>query len=337
MRDEITAEGLQYLPDDGAEGRAGPQLPPGDLARGAEPEAEPEQPEVQHQRYRVEQHGLADARQDTAGAGRDTGNDRGADEAHPDHDDQPGTAQPGPREPWAAGEGDLPRRVERVLQRVRHPQRPDEDSYRGDDKRDPLLAQVADAPLELRADDGVLVHRGRQHLVLQLGIILEHDVQHGYQEKQQREDRDQAGVRDQGGQVARLVVAELLPHRDREGQPGVLLLVLVHGPEEPFQPVHREKNVPRAQRIHPPESRLRYRRPSPYCGRCATDRCYKLSAMSSGRMQPWAGSLVPGGTGGLVAGLGVAVAEEAGEVSGGDEEAGLVAVPEDGADGGPDA
>jgi hypothetical protein len=62
--------------------------------------------------------------------------------------------------------------------------------------------------------------------------------------------------------------------------------------------------------------------------------------MSSGRMQPWAGSLVPGGTGGtggLVAGFGVAVAEEAGGVSGGDEEVGLVAVPEDGADGGPDA
>src|SRR6476659_3278356 len=57
MRDEITAEGLQDLPDDGADGRAGPQLPPGDLARRADPEAEPEQPEVQHHRYRVEQYG----------------------------------------------------------------------------------------------------------------------------------------------------------------------------------------------------------------------------------------------------------------------------------------
>jgi hypothetical protein len=61
--------------------------------------------------------------------------------------------------------------------------------------------------------------------------------------------------------------------------------------------------------------------------------------MSSGRLQPWAGSLVPGvtgWTGGLVSGFGVAVAEEAGGISGGDEEVGLVAVPEDGADGGPD-
>ena len=57
--------------------------------------------------------------------------------------------------------------------------------------------------------------------------------------------------------------------------------------------------------------------------------------MSSGRRHPWAGALVPGVADGLASGFGVAVAEEAGgvEVPGGDEEAGLVAVPEDG---GPD-
>ena len=66
--------------------------------------------------------------------------------------------------------------------------------------------------------------------------------------------------------------------------------------------------------------------------------------MSSGRVHPWAGSLVPAVADGLASGFGVAVVEEAGgvEVPGGDEEAGLVAVPEDdgpdaGADDGPDA
>ena len=60
--------------------------------------------------------------------------------------------------------------------------------------------------------------------------------------------------------------------------------------------------------------------------------------MSSGRMHPWAGSLVPAVADGLASGFGVAVVEEAGgvEVLGGDEEVGLVAVPEDGADDGPD-
>ena len=53
--------------------------------------------------------------------------------------------------------------------------------------------------------------------------------------------------------------------------------------------------------------------------------------MSSGRTHPWGGSLVPAVADGLASGFGVAVVEEAGggEVFG-DEEVGLVAVPEDG-------
>jgi hypothetical protein len=49
--------------------------------------------------------------------------------------------------------------------------------------------------------------------------------------------------------------------------------------------------------------------------------------------------MVPAVAEGLASGFGVAVAEEAGkvEVLGGDEEVGLVAAPEDGAEDGPDA
>jgi hypothetical protein len=57
-------------------------------------------------------------------------------------------------------------------------------------------------------------------------------------------------------------------------------------------------------------------------------------------MHPWAGSLVPAVADGLASGSGVAVVEAGGvEVFGGDEEVGLVAVPEGGGpDGGdPDA
>jgi len=55
-------------------------------------------------------------------------------------------------------------------------------------------------------------------------------------------------------------------------------------------------------------------------------------------MHPWAGSRVPAEVDGLASGFGVAVVEEAGgmEVFKGDEEVGLVAVPEEGSDGGAD-
>jgi hypothetical protein len=55
-------------------------------------------------------------------------------------------------------------------------------------------------------------------------------------------------------------------------------------------------------------------------------------------MHPWTGSLVPAVADGLASGFGVAVVEAGGvEVFGGDEEVGLVAVPEDGGpDGGAD-
>ena len=53
--------------------------------------------------------------------------------------------------------------------------------------------------------------------------------------------------------------------------------------------------------------------------------------MSSGRRHPWAGALGPAVADGLTSGFGVTVEETGGvEVFGGDEEVGLVTVPEDG-------
>ena len=95
-------------------------------------------------------------------------------------------------------------------------------------------------------------------------MVLEHDVQHGRQDKQQREDRDQGGVRDQRGEVARLVIAEFLPDRDRHGQPRVPLLKLIRGPDGSLRHlchVHCEEDLPGRSRIHPPESGPHYRRP----------------------------------------------------------------------------
>ncbi len=143
----------------------------------------------------------------------------------------------------AARERDLPRRVERILHGVGHAQGAEERTDQADHEGQPGLLDPADVA-ELLADQGVLAQRGVQQPVLQVRVVLQHDVQHGDQHEHQREDAHEGEPGDQHGQVARLVVAELLPHRDREGQPGVLLLVLVHGPEGFFGHVHREEDVP---------------------------------------------------------------------------------------------
>ena len=104
--------------------------------------------------------------------GREHGQGRGDDEARADHDDQGGAAQPGPREPGAAGEGDLPHRVQRVLQRVRYPQRPDEYPHQADRERKPLLVQPADVGLELREITGYAFSAAFNTLAFNSGLFL---------------------------------------------------------------------------------------------------------------------------------------------------------------------
>ncbi|MGO9779969.1 MAG: hypothetical protein ACLPKE_36380 [Streptosporangiaceae bacterium] len=58
-------------------------------------------------------------------------------------------------------------------------------------------------------------------------MIAQHNVHHREQDQQQREERREGIVGHQGGEVTGLVVVELLPHRDGEGQPRVPLLVTI--------------------------------------------------------------------------------------------------------------
>ena len=72
------------------------------------------------------------------------------------------------------------------------------------------------------------------------GLPLSIDVQHRGQHQQQREERDEAVVGDESGEVPCLVVAELLPDRDREGQPRLPLLepsAAATGSAQPRAPV----------------------------------------------------------------------------------------------------
>ena len=72
--------------------------------------------------------------------------------------------------------------------------------------------------LDLRADHRVLRQRRVRQGLVQRRVVLEHDVQDRDQDEQQREQRGEGVVGDQRGQVPRLVVVELRPDRNGEGQ-----------------------------------------------------------------------------------------------------------------------
>jgi hypothetical protein len=129
------------------------------------------------------------------------------------------------------------------------------------------------AGLELLADHRVLRQGGIQQPLLQPRIVLEHDAEHRDQHQQQREERHEGVVGNQRGEVARLLVAELLPHRDRKRQPPAVLLELVHGAESALYLAHCQGGLPALS------DSIRW-----------SDGCYKRRAISSGCRQPTGGA-----------------------------------------------
>jgi hypothetical protein len=146
------------------------------------------------------------------GEQRDDGLPQGKDHDHA------GPAQGRRGAPWSAVTGNRPDGVERVLQRGGHAARAEQGADQSDHQRQAGAVQRVHAGLKLRPDLRVRAQRGIDHPLAQGGIVLEHDVEQRDKHKQQREDRQEREVRDQRGEVAGPVVAELLPHRDRERQ-----------------------------------------------------------------------------------------------------------------------
>ena len=92
--------------------------------------------------------------------------------------------------------------------------------------------------LELIADDRELGQGGVQHSLLQGGVAAEQEAERGDQDEQQGKQGEEAVPGQQGGEVAALVVAELLHHREQEPEPTVPLLVAVDAAERSFNRVH---------------------------------------------------------------------------------------------------
>jgi hypothetical protein len=79
--------------------------------------------------------------------------------------------------------------------------------------------------LQLGAQDGEFGQGRVQHLLFQGRVAAEEVAEQGDQDQQQRQEGEEAVVGHQGGEVAALVVAELLRYREGDADPGVLLLV----------------------------------------------------------------------------------------------------------------
>jgi hypothetical protein len=73
-----------------------------------------------------------------------------------------------------------------------------------------------------------------QHLLFQGRVVAEEVAEQGDQDQQQGQEGEEAVVGHQGGEVAALVVAELLHHREGHAGPGVLLLIAVDAPQRLF-------------------------------------------------------------------------------------------------------
>jgi hypothetical protein len=97
---------------------------------------------------------------------------------------------------------------------------------------------MAQALLDLGADHRVLRERGVDQGVLQLRVVRQDYVEDRDQDEQQREQRGESVVGDQRGEIARLVVVELRPDRDRKGKRRPPLLESVGRPHGPLYRVH---------------------------------------------------------------------------------------------------
>jgi len=91
---------------------------------------------------------------------------------------------------------------------------------------------------ELRPDHGELAERRVDDPLLEVRMPLEDEAEHGREDEQQREDREEAVVGDRRGVVAALVVGVLLQHRERKANRRVPLLETIECPVPAAESAH---------------------------------------------------------------------------------------------------
>jgi hypothetical protein len=145
--------------------------------------------------------------------------------------------------------GDVPDRVERVLDALGDAHAAPQRAHDADHQADARALDAADAVLDLPAGDGELGGDRVDDPLLQRRVAGQGVAEQGDEHQQQREQGQEAVVGEQGRVLAGLVVAELPDHPHLEAEHAVPLLEAVDRPQHPLDPLHRS---PRRASPRPP-------------------------------------------------------------------------------------
>ena len=212
MADVVPAEGLQRRPGYGPDGGAGRDVAPRQVLAGQDAEGQQEQDEVHHER-----DGQTEDRRPPMVAPRTDASRRGGGQGqHPQHREHDQRPKRGLEQVWAVLEGDVPHRVQGGLGGLDHPQAGPESQRDPDGEDHAVPVERMDVSGDLGPDDREVGQRRVDDALLEVGIVAKDHAQDGHEHEQQGEQREEPVVGDQGGQVPRLVVTELLDHREGE-------------------------------------------------------------------------------------------------------------------------
>ena len=102
---------------------------------------------------------------------------------------------------------------------------------------------MAEVALDLVADDRELRQSRVQDPQPELRVVLHREAQQGREHEEEREQREEPVVRDEGGPLPAAVVAELLQHGDRDREERVPALEPVQAVEDSARQIGRRHPV----------------------------------------------------------------------------------------------
>ena len=217
--DDPSAKREQQGPPDARQHRARRHRAPRHVRACEHSIRDREERDVEHERGH-ETEGVA-GRAGGEGRAGDHGSGKHEDAEQDQHQERPPDRRRRARPALAR---DVPDRVHRDLRRPDRPESRPRRQQEPDHDREPRPLDRANVVADLRADHRELRQRRVKQALLQLGVIVECVAGQRGQDHQQREQREEAVVRDRRGQVAGAAVAEALDdcQRDRRPRPGPL-------------------------------------------------------------------------------------------------------------------